>query len=149
MNFLKRVLTSIIRIPVKSFILFLLIFVLGSALSGALSVRNAIHVTDLSLRQNMRPVIALAEIWDYLDDEARDEAYNNFPRSNLFDDLYAIGELPYVDYFDSRVLSHLGGIVLTSLFSFGITTVLISTLIPITYLMRLNPKGILVKGSIG
>jgi len=108
MNFFKRALTSIIRTPIKSFILFLLIFVLGSSISGALAVRNAIQTTDLNLRRNMRPVVVLSEEWDQLSLDVRDEAYTNFPRSDLFNHFYAVAQLPYVDYFDYSMWATMG-----------------------------------------
>jgi len=64
MNVFKRALTSIIRTPIKSIVLFLAIFILGTAVSGAISVGNAIHTTDSSLRRNMRPVVTISFDWE-------------------------------------------------------------------------------------
>jgi len=98
MNFFKRALTSIKRTPVKSLLLFLMIFILSSVVSGAISVRNAIYTTDLSLRRNMRPIILLAESW-YFPPETFSEVEGNFNFSGL-DVFYELGQLPYVEFFD-------------------------------------------------
>lgn len=100
MNFLKRALTSIFRTPLKSSFLFMLIFILGTVTSGAISVRNAIHATDLNLRRNMRPVVVISEIWTFLpdiNDDLLEEIDSDF---FILDALYEVGNLPYVEYFD-------------------------------------------------
>ncbi|MCL2559416.1 MAG: ABC transporter permease [Turicibacter sp.] len=100
MFFLKRALTSVKRTPVKSIALFLLIFILGSVVSGAISVRRAIYATEFNLRRNMRPVVMLT-----VDSDARYEA--SVLAGEYVDDvsvsleiIYEIGQLPYVEYFD-------------------------------------------------
>jgi len=98
MNFFKRALTSIKRTPVKSLMLFLMIFILGSVVSGAISVRNAINTTDLNLRRNMRPIILLAESWHF-PPETFSGVEGDFDFSEL-DVLYELGQLPYVEFFD-------------------------------------------------
>ena len=100
MNVLKRAWLSIFRTPVKTVVVFLAIFVLGVALSGAISVRNAIHTTDLSLRRNMRPVVILdycaAIFW-----EGCPVVPVHYPFDFLgLDAVHAVGELPYVAFFD-------------------------------------------------
>ena len=59
MNFLKRALTSISRRPGKSIVLLLLVFILGTVISGALVVEVAIMNTEVHLRRNMRPIVIL------------------------------------------------------------------------------------------
>ena len=100
MSFFKRALTSIIRTPIKSLVLFLLIFILGTAVSGAISVRSAIHTTDLNLRRNMRPVATVSFDWDrYFQIEREGGEWASFDPL-LPETLHEIGSLPYVEYFN-------------------------------------------------
>lgn len=59
MNFFKRALTSLIKQVGKTVILFLLVFILATAIVGAISVRDAINNTDTNLRHNMRPIVTI------------------------------------------------------------------------------------------
>ena len=103
MNFFKRAFTSLARSPIKSVILFFLIFILGTLVSGAVSVRNTIHTTDLNLRRNMRPVVVLAENWETIDVSWENES--QFSDFLSLDVLYEVGRLPYVEYFDYSMRS--------------------------------------------
>ena len=58
MNFFKRALTSIKRRPGKTVILLLLVFILGTVISGAVSVRGAVDSTENNLRSRMRPIVS-------------------------------------------------------------------------------------------
>jgi len=108
MNFFKRVLTSIIRTPVKSVVLFLLIFILGTAVSGAISVRNAIHTTDLNLRRNMRPVVTISFDWNrYFQIEREEGEWVSF-EPLLPEIIHEIGSLPYIEYFNYPLWQQLG-----------------------------------------
>jgi len=58
MNFLKRATTSIFRQLVKTIILLLLVFLLSTVTSGAISATTAIRNTESHLRHQMRPIVA-------------------------------------------------------------------------------------------
>lgn len=57
MNFLKRATTSMLRQPVKFMVLLLLVFVLSTVMSGAISAVTAITNTEAHLRRQMRPIV--------------------------------------------------------------------------------------------
>ena len=59
MNLLERAKTSITRQPVKSLVLLMLIFILGTLTAGAIAVNGAINNTDANLRRNMQPILSL------------------------------------------------------------------------------------------
>jgi len=59
MNFLKRATTSIFRQPGKFIVLLLLIFILSTVISGAISTVAAIGNTGANLRRQMRPIVIL------------------------------------------------------------------------------------------
>lgn len=107
MTFLKRSWISISRQPIKSIILFLLVFILGSIVSGALAVEGAILNTDANLRRNMRPVITFE-----IDQDVQQAIWAGEmqrPDSLTSEMMREIGELPYVShynyYFSSVVAS--------------------------------------------
>jgi len=64
MNFFKRALMGIQRRLGKTVILLLLVFILGTVISGAISVRSAVDNTEVNLRSRMRPVVSFARDFD-------------------------------------------------------------------------------------
>jgi len=107
MRLFKRASINVRRLPGKSLILLLLVFILGMVTTGAISVRSAIHTTDLSLRRNMRPVVipvrdqaALDYEWTVLGNWDADARLTP-------EIIYEIGHLPYVDYFDYSMILQL------------------------------------------
>ena len=96
MDFFKRATTSILRRPGKTMILLLLVFILGSVIAGAISVRGAINNTDANLRARMRPIVSIridqAASFDWDELEALTSTH-----------IRAIGDLPYVDFYDYTI----------------------------------------------
>ena len=108
MNAFKRAITNIKRQPGKNGVLFFLILVLATALSGAISVRQAINNTDESV---MLRTPALATLSLNIRDAAK---YANVPAMELgfeiwstnrptIEDISAIGNLPYVRAYDAAL----------------------------------------------
>lgn len=104
MGIFGRVVVNVFRNPAKSIILFVIIFVLGCVVSGAISVRQAIQNTDDSLRGNM-PAVAIIET-----DSSALEEYAALTGSWPEDFwglnpqiLNEVGRLPYVKSFDYSV----------------------------------------------
>jgi len=54
---LNRSIKSILRQPIKFTILFLLVLILSTVVSGAISAVSAINITETNLRQKMRPIV--------------------------------------------------------------------------------------------
>ena len=118
MNFLQRGFISIIRKPVKTLILFGVIFLLGNIIAGAIFVRQAVDNTGAVLREKMSPAVTMSMI---LDQEQMTDFYDvnsGFsPESLSVESIEKIGALPYVKYFDysigttleSRTLNRFGG----------------------------------------
>ena len=104
MNFIKRATISIKRRPVKTLILLLLIFILGSVIAGAISVTRAIANTDTNLRRGMRPIVTID-----LDEAAIMAEYQASGNWNIdlvsLDTIRAIGNLSYVAYFDYSIMA--------------------------------------------
>ena len=115
MNFFKRAVTSITRRPGKTIILLLLVFILGTVIAGAISVRGAIGNTDANLRARMQPIVAISQdheaFREYLDsfidwdnvDWDNDNPWNRQPRMTPAH-VRAIGNLDYVSFYDFMIV---------------------------------------------
>lgn len=108
MNFFKRALLSVSRKKGKSFILFLVIFILGNVIAGAIAVRQATQNVEKNTKQKLG---ALATIdMDY-------EKMNELPDEEemqmlTVEQIKKIGESPYVKYYDYSLI---GGVETTKL----------------------------------
>ena len=92
MNSLNRALLSIIRKPGKAMTLLLFVFLLGILLSGAISVRHAIHNTEANLRAQMPAITTL--YWNPGANQGADWEYITIEVINQ------LGKLPYVKDYD-------------------------------------------------
>lgn len=76
MNFYKRAIISIKRRPGKNLVLLMLVFILGTIITGAIAVENAIANTDANLRNSMRPIVSFYRdynlINEYIDETGQD-----------------------------------------------------------------------------
>jgi len=102
MNSTKRATISILRRPVKTLILLLLVFILGTIVTGAISVEGAINNTDANLRQQMRPIVSVDLNWR----ETADIPFLALPILTPTD-VHTIGELSYVAFYEYMILSSL------------------------------------------
>ena len=123
MNLMRRAMTSIKRRPGKTLILLLLVFILGSVISGAIAASGAINRTEANLRRGMRPIVsfdldeeALMQEWEASGQERFDLMTIEMVRE--------IAALPYVEHYDyslfsefwtdslMEVLEHSGGVAI-------------------------------------
>jgi len=86
----------------------MLVIILGSAISGAISVNYAINNTEANLRRNMPTVVTLENIplniqraWDF---ESRTDFLENT--------IHEVGNLPYVDFFEYSQFHFIHGLYL-------------------------------------
>ena len=117
MNFLKRAATSVLRRSGKTVILLLLVFILGTVIAGAISVRGAINNTDANLRRRMSPIVSVGidEIawsesidWDDFDFEDPDADDPWLTRETLnLTHIREIGALPQVSFYDYMITTPL------------------------------------------
>lgn len=106
MKFFKRAIISISRRPGKSIILFLLVFILGSIISGALATSNAIINTDANLRRNMRPMVTFEADWEAFNQEF--DAMTTMLEAIPTEIIHEIGNLPYVSHFNYSYQTSVG-----------------------------------------
>jgi len=110
MNFLKRSLISIFRQPVKTSILFLVVFILGTVISGALSTTGAILNTDANLRRATRPIVAFE-----IDREIQNTLWTGevaLPDNLTVEMIRQVGALDYVSHFNYYFSSTVGSFLL-------------------------------------
>jgi putative ABC transport system permease protein len=108
MNFIKRATTSIKRGIGKTLLLFLLITVLGSVISGAISANQATETTERHLRNSMLPVALIEGNWEAireLEDEGERVSWVLPPET-----IRQVGALPYVGNFDYSAEGGLFGV---------------------------------------
>ena len=113
MNLFKRAMISLKRSPMKTGLLFLMVVILGSLVSGAIAVIQAMHQTDLSLRRSLPPVVTVTRnetIGDYIS-HMDDEEWNAWLDSTdiTYEMLQEISQLPYVADFDFYVTGSMFG----------------------------------------
>ena len=111
MNSFNRSLTSIKRSFGKSFILFLLVFIIGTATTSAIAIRNSVRITDNNLRRNMLPVVMITENISVMLNSCphTDPRWMPGARGGLISSLlYPFAELPYVKYFDHSLSTQVG-----------------------------------------
>ena len=64
MTYYRRAFASIKRKPGKSLILLLLVFILGTVISGAISISQAVVNTERGIRRSLPPVVTITEDWE-------------------------------------------------------------------------------------
>jgi len=106
MNYLRRSEIYLRRNPGKVFTLFSIIFVLGSFISGAISLNRAIENTKMNLLSRFPAVVGLHLNWRELA-EAGVGFWDSLPEGTVLSSSLAekIGDLPYVTAFDIGLLS--------------------------------------------
>ncbi|MCL1949382.1 MAG: FtsX-like permease family protein [Turicibacter sp.] len=112
----KRTVVTIARNPGKNFVIFLVIFILGVVLSGAISIRRGIHNTEGQLMRGLPPIAMISDT--FVGDErvvfsGNRELWEGELTAGI---LTEIGALPYVE---SYQLSGFSSVFSTDLSPFG------------------------------
>ena len=107
MNFFNRSIISIKRVLTKSFILLILVFILGIVANGALTINNAINTIDDNLRARMRPIVSLSFDYgafrDSVECEEVDCHFLYRPTFVTLKELYQIADLEQVKSYDFMI----------------------------------------------
>ena len=98
MDWLKRGIISVRRRWSKSLILFIIIFVLGNMISGAISIVQAVGNTEKNIRNQMTPIATIIS-----DEEKVEELYQKYGENYDFspvslDVIKQIGELRHKSF---------------------------------------------------
>jgi len=100
MNFVKRASFSVKRRASKTGILLLIIMILGTMISGALSIQQAVENAEKNLKRQLPAVVTIEPNPDKIFEhyELTNEPLGIGPLT--IEVIKEIGELPYVSYFD-------------------------------------------------
>jgi len=102
MDFLRRGIISVSRNFGKAMILLVLIFGLGSLISGAISTQRAVINMDMNLRRNMRPIVNLEfDVMAFV--TQTEDAWNDSPEIVSVDMIRYIANLPYVSHYNYSI----------------------------------------------
>ena len=106
MNLMKRAWLSILRQRGKSLILFAVLILLGSFTVGAISVSQAIQITEQNLRRQIPPIATIIQdndsLLDYVDATGEWPVWDFSLTAVIIE---TIGHLPYVRTFDYAFVS--------------------------------------------
>jgi len=97
MHFLKRSLVNITRKPAKSFVLLILVFLIGNLVSGAIFITNAVTTTEANLWATMPAFVTIEGNMDFFEEyylrNGNWPIIEDAPELGLFQE---IADLPYV-----------------------------------------------------
>lgn len=114
MNFWQRALKSVTRRKGRSFILFLVIFILGNVIAGAVAIEQSTKNVEQETKKQMgaRATVEMDyQKWEkYMNKnpDLSEEDYQTLLKSPTTKEYDAIGALPYVKYFDYSVPAYFG-----------------------------------------
>ena len=101
MNFFKRSMISLKRKPARNLIFLMVLFLLGSLVSGAISIQRAVESTEGNLLRQVPPVLTIRYDWDAIAQEWGDSPY--IPASLSLEMIREIGNFPQVKWFDFSI----------------------------------------------
>ena len=110
MNFWQRALKSITRRKGKSFILFLVLFILGNVIAGAVAIQQSTANVERETKRKMGNVATVEMDWegfekDHADASDEERSQEDFyPKPPALDVYEQIGQLSYVKYFDYQMI---------------------------------------------
>lgn len=103
MNYLKRAWLSVTRRKGKSLLLFVIIFVLGNVIAGAVSIQQATQNVEQTIKLQMGATATLQADYENLKESQYEEV------GTLTKDIVTkVGELPYVKYYDYVLMASFG-----------------------------------------
>ena len=103
MNYLKRAWLSVTRRKGKSLLLFIIIFILSNVIAGAVSIQQATQNVEKTIKNKMGATVTLR--LDY--ENMKDGDYENIENLKM-KTITAVGELPYVKYYDYVLMGNIG-----------------------------------------
>lgn len=113
MNFWQRALKSVTRRKGKSFILFLVIFILGNVIAGAVAVQQSTMNVERETKKKMGNVATVEFDYEQFEKDnsgkSDEEVYSeeNSPKTPKTADYDKVGELDYVKYYDYTMMGWL------------------------------------------
>ncbi|MGM0123923.1 hypothetical protein IGI37_001297 [Enterococcus sp. AZ194] len=107
MNFLQRAISSVTRRKGKSIILFLVIFVLGNVIAGAIAIQQSTTNVEKDVKAKLGANATIDMDYDKFEKDNEGSAKGiDYPDPPKLDVYKKIGQLSYVKYFDYNAYSH-------------------------------------------
>lgn len=103
MNYLKRAWLSVTRRKVKSLLLFIIIFILGNVIAGAVSIQQATQNVERNIKSQMGATATIQTDYENMKDSDWEKV-----KPLTKDIVTKVSELPYVKYFDYSIGGTLG-----------------------------------------
>ena len=113
MNFWQRALKSITRRKGKSFILFLVLFILGNVIAGAVAIQQSTANVERETKRKMGNVATVEMDWEGFDKDHADVSEEErsqedfYPKPPALDVYKQIGQLSYVKQYDYQMMGSL------------------------------------------
>lgn len=110
MNYIKRGLLSISRKKTKSLLLFLIIFILGNVMAGAIAIRQGADNVEKNIKQQLGAVVTLDVDYQAFEKQMQENPENppEWPQALDSDMLTTIGQSSYVKSYDFTTQTTLG-----------------------------------------
>ena len=102
MNTVKCAIISILRQPAKSVTLFILLFILGNLMMGALVIQQAVSNTEMKLMASIPPVATLIQDWAWILSVPIEEQLE-YSTTLFQESIHEVGRLPYVSTFNIKM----------------------------------------------
>lgn len=109
MDYKKRAISSILRRKGKSLILFLVVFILGNVIAGAVAIQQSTTNVEQETKKNMRPAASIEMDYAAYEKEMNSTGEGDQEVSNpKVKDYEKISKLPYVKRYDLFIFSGVG-----------------------------------------
>ena len=112
MKFWQRALKSVTRRKGRSFILFLVIFILGNVIAGAVAIEQSTKNVETETKKQMGTRATIDMDYENLDKEMQKNPEKfegtEWQKQPSLKEYEAIGKLPYVKYYDLSIPGYLG-----------------------------------------
>lgn len=100
MNFVQRAFKSIQRRKLKSVILFLIVFVLGNVIAGAVSILTSTHQVETKVKKELGSIATIEVNYDEYNKKVQDGEEVSFPEPVTVDQIKKVGKLKEVESYD-------------------------------------------------
>lgn len=124
MNFLNRARINVKRNLLRTFVLFLIVFVLACVTSGSISIRHAIYNTSNNIRASLPTIVSIEADWDGAPERAALLGKALEGGVLTLEMLNEIAELPYVKNSDVVATTGFLSTELENVFPFGYSRIL-------------------------
>lgn len=103
-NFFKRALCSVTRKKGKSFILFIVIFILGNVIAGAIAIQQSTQNVEKNIKKQLGAAVTIGLDYESIEDKLGDENFFKDLNYLTVEKMEKIGASKYVKYYDYNII---------------------------------------------